>query len=190
MSTRSLIGIENPDGTIEAIYCHFDGYPENHGPILAGHYTTEEQVRKLIALGDLSSLDISPERPEGHSCARPVSGFCVAYGRDCGETETGSCTYANREAYLKADRWQEYEYLFSGGKWLVHLDDWKPLAPEFPSGDDRVGTMSEAEIMALFEWLDFKEQHGHPLTMCIDFQVLVKRAVGNVSYGVTPDTTE
>ena len=29
MSTRSLIGYEKEDGTIEFVYCHCDGYPEH-----------------------------------------------------------------------------------------------------------------------------------------------------------------
>jgi len=34
MSTRSNIGIVNGDGSVKAIYCHFDGYPAYVGRIL------------------------------------------------------------------------------------------------------------------------------------------------------------
>lgn len=33
MATRSRIGIENQDGTVTSVYCHWDGYPENNGRI-------------------------------------------------------------------------------------------------------------------------------------------------------------
>lgn len=86
MSTRSMIFKENQDGTFTGIYCHFDGYPEHNGRILRNFYATEEQVDKLIALGDISSLDESPESPpEGHTFGNPVKGFVVAYHRDRGE---------------------------------------------------------------------------------------------------------
>jgi len=55
MGTRSTIAIRNTDGTFEAIYCHWDGYLSHNGRILEENYTTEEKVRELIALGDISS---------------------------------------------------------------------------------------------------------------------------------------
>jgi len=37
MATRSNIAIENQDGTVSAIYCHFDGYIDGVGEILYEH---------------------------------------------------------------------------------------------------------------------------------------------------------
>jgi hypothetical protein len=56
MSTRSRIAIEKQDGTVDSIYCHFDGYLSNNGEKLQNHYSTKEQLEQLIALGDISSL--------------------------------------------------------------------------------------------------------------------------------------
>ena len=56
MSTNSRIGILHEDGTTETIYCHWDGYPEHHMPILTEHYNTAEKVQALLALGDISIL--------------------------------------------------------------------------------------------------------------------------------------
>ena len=39
MATRSRIAIEKENGTVESIYCHWDGYPENNGRILVENYT-------------------------------------------------------------------------------------------------------------------------------------------------------
>ena len=38
MSTRSSIAVQNPDGTVAAVYCHFDGYLEGVGFELAAGY--------------------------------------------------------------------------------------------------------------------------------------------------------
>lgn len=83
MSTRSAIIIENTDGTAEGIYCHFDGYPEHHKPILLGHYQSEEAARNLVALGDISTL--AEDIGEKHDFGRCPDHVVNAYGRDRGE---------------------------------------------------------------------------------------------------------
>ena len=62
MSTRSNIGIQNEDGSVEMVYCHWDGYLSNNGAILRKHYLTESKIRKLIAGGDMSSLEDMPSK--------------------------------------------------------------------------------------------------------------------------------
>ena len=62
MSTRSQIGIYDPQkGTLEYIFCHWDGYLKCVGQRLLGFYDTEQKVRDLLSHGDLSSLQNSPE---------------------------------------------------------------------------------------------------------------------------------
>lgn len=56
MGTRSRIAIRNANNTYLSVYCHWDGYPSHHAPILQQHYDTEEKVRALLAGGDFSSL--------------------------------------------------------------------------------------------------------------------------------------
>ena len=58
MSTNSLIGIMDNDSLLNcrAIYCHWNGYPENVGAILNGHYKDLEKVEELLKLGTLVSL--------------------------------------------------------------------------------------------------------------------------------------
>jgi hypothetical protein len=58
MSTRSRIGIKNDDGTITSIYCHSDGYLGGVGAILADCYSTDEKVRALLAVGNVSELGV------------------------------------------------------------------------------------------------------------------------------------
>jgi hypothetical protein len=56
MSTNSYIGIENQDGTVDYIYCHFDGYVAGVGTALLLAYRTPEAARALVDSGDQSSL--------------------------------------------------------------------------------------------------------------------------------------
>ena len=62
MSTRSYIAIQKPEAShlpgdlYEAVYCHFDGYPEHVGAILENNYTTRDKVQQLISRGDMSWL--------------------------------------------------------------------------------------------------------------------------------------
>ena len=116
MSTNSTIGIENLDGTIELIYCHWDGYLEHNGRILQQHYTQEHKVRELVALGDLSVLGDETGAQVDFNDRDTHGSQCVAYGRDRGETEVSSVTYANREMVAGL---QEFNYL-----WSVSLGSW------------------------------------------------------------------
>jgi hypothetical protein len=116
MATRSNIGILNSDGTVDYIYCHFDGYVEHNGKILNEHYQTESKIHRLMELGDLSVL--GPEIGEQQDFERPVKGTCLAYSRDRGETgvEARKCSYVD---YTK-EYFEEYIYLFTPGKgWEV-----------------------------------------------------------------------
>jgi hypothetical protein len=54
MSTRSLIGIENTDGTVTFAYCHFDGYPSGVGRDIVDMGRLE--ARSLIKEGDMSTV--------------------------------------------------------------------------------------------------------------------------------------
>ena len=119
MATRSHIGILNQNGTVDYIYCHFDGYLEHNGKILNEHYNTEGRVRALIELGDLSSL--APEIGEKHdfdSHTPETRNWCLVYGRDRGEDGTEAQTIPYRDYTL--EHFEEYTYLFTPGKgWEV-----------------------------------------------------------------------
>jgi hypothetical protein len=122
MSTRSNIGIQNDDGTITAIYCHFDGYPEGVGDTLRTAYTDGEKVKALIALGNISSLaeNVAPPPGVNHSFDNRANSVTTAYMRDRGETGQEARTFANESDYHAQAResWAEYAYLWRDGKWL------------------------------------------------------------------------
>lgn len=120
MSTRSFIGKQHDDGIV-AVYCHYDGYPDGVGQMLAKHYQHEKKIDTLLSLGDMSSLAESIDCPEGHSFATPVDGYTVFYGRDRGDKNMGAKKYYSEAQYKRAARqfWVNFVYLYKGGQWEV-----------------------------------------------------------------------
>ena len=72
MSTNAAIGIKMADGSVRAVRLNWDGYVGHAGAILGGWYKTADQVEALLALGELSEINETPET-------------CVAYHRDMRE---------------------------------------------------------------------------------------------------------
>ena len=56
MATRSAIGYRKLDGSVRAVFCHWDGYPSHQLPILEKHYSGIRKVQALIKPGSMSSL--------------------------------------------------------------------------------------------------------------------------------------
>ena len=135
MATRGNIGIVNEDGSITAIYVHFDSYPEYVGKILLNHYTTSDIVNGLMDLGDLSILSENMNPTGPHSFNNPQKGVCLAYGRDRGEQNVDSVKYEDLGQYedMAADTLAEYQYLFKDGKWMyrcTYKGGWNELTAE------------------------------------------------------------
>ena len=118
MSTRSLIAIENVDGTIKSIHCHSDGYPEHNGKILLNHYNQRDLVNRLIALGNLSYLDERIDPSGEHSFYSQEKGVTIAYHRDrCDIWENMKpIKFESLDAFLTSDFGRQdavYVYLFT-----------------------------------------------------------------------------
>lgn len=106
MATRSRIAIENENGKVQSIYCHYDGYPSHNGEILNGNYVDVDTVKELIGLGDISILAENVTETQ-------------AYGRDRGESGTEAMEHSNRNEF-KSIEYGEYAYLFNTkGQWEV-----------------------------------------------------------------------
>ena len=121
MATRSTIALEFADGTVEQIYCHWDGYLEHNGQILLQHYKDPFKVRDLIDGGSVSSLAPSVDKPEGHSFDKSVDGYTVFYARDRGEdlVKNKFKDYADYRANAQGE---EYNYILRrDGKWYVEF---------------------------------------------------------------------
>lgn len=119
MATNSHIGIINTDGSVDIIYCHWDGYPSHHAPILLNHYNTIDKVQELVQLGDISSLEqnISPNT-DTHSFDKPEPNVVVAYHRDRGEDWNGVKPrhYTDKKELIDANCLFGDVYLFDSNK--------------------------------------------------------------------------
>jgi hypothetical protein len=87
MSTRSYIGLKQSDGVV-AIYCHSDGCPSYVGSLLLENYNTEDRIKELLELGDLSCLGkLIGDKHDFDDRSDEHSDWCVAYGRDRDEED-------------------------------------------------------------------------------------------------------
>ena len=119
MATRSMIGILEDDGTVTAIYCHWDGYPENNGLLLMKHWNDAYLIDHLMGLGNLSSL--GREIGERQDFDQPTDrNWCLAYGRDRDEPDQNATSYASRDDYISnaaSDHCADYIYLWEKDLW-------------------------------------------------------------------------
>jgi hypothetical protein len=126
MSTRSLIGYENDDGTVTFVYCHADGFVEYVGATLAQHYQVAAQIAALLTLGDLSSLGAA--LGERHDFYVRPDNVCTFYGRDRGEADVAAKTLPDAAMFWACGgQWDaEFLYLYQDGAWWVQPDDGTP----------------------------------------------------------------
>ena len=112
MATRSTIALEFADGTVQQVYCHWDGYLEHNGKILFNHYVDPYKTRDLIDMGDISSLcNTTEETKQG------------AYHFWRGE-ELRVAKFNDFQDYLAHHQYEEYEYILrKDGNWYVKCHD-------------------------------------------------------------------
>ena len=95
MSTTSTIAMKNEDGTYISIYCHLDGCPSHHLPILEKNYSEPKDVERLLSYGDMSVLAERCEGSPNNSFDNSDGNTCIYYGRDRGEEDTDPKIYHN-----------------------------------------------------------------------------------------------
>jgi len=112
MATRSTIAMEFADGTVQQIYCHWDGYLEHNGKILFNHYVDPYKTRELIDMGGISSLcNTIEETKQG------------AY-HFCRGEELRVEKFNDFQDYLAHHQYEEYEYILrKDGHWYVQAHD-------------------------------------------------------------------
>lgn len=132
MGTRSRIGVMHGD-KVKSVYCHWDGYLEHNGRILAESYDSA-RANNLVALGDLSSLrpDIGEKHPfSPHDLPEDMrnmtigefnakfENMCTFYGRDRGETGTEFKVAHTFEEFLEQcdNCGAEFYYVMKDGVW-------------------------------------------------------------------------
>jgi hypothetical protein len=122
MGTRSTIALEYADGTVEQVYCHWDGYLEHNGQILLKHYSNPFILRDLIDLGDVSSLKptIGTKHAFSHFELRAeevaeykvlTENMTTFYGRDRGEDGVSAKKFKDYEDYVANHQYEEYDYI-------------------------------------------------------------------------------
>ena len=134
MATRSTIALEYADGTVEQVYCHWDGYLDHNGQILFEHYKDPFKLQRLMDLGDLSSLGPNigdkhdfdcPHKygtPEAEAWYEDKKEVCTFYGRDRGETGTNARRFKDYADYRKNAQFEEYNYILrKDGNWYVEF---------------------------------------------------------------------
>lgn len=139
MSTRSAIAVKKADGSVQGIYCHWDGYPAHNGRILQDNYTYDKTLQ-LVALGNLSFLrkELGEQHPFDRHFEQPeldlYEDWCMFYGRDRGEPQQESHTFKTVGEFVDHYRnsWCEYFYFIDkDGQWWVsdrdNSYDFQPL---------------------------------------------------------------
>ena len=124
MGTHSIIAI-GTNGKYESIYCHWDGYPEKPGVgwILNKHYKTTKKVKKLIGLGNLSSLgrNIGVKHNFSNYKLAKEKGYSTFYERDRGESNHKSLKHSslNDLFHYTEDSNIKYLYIYNvkSNKW-------------------------------------------------------------------------
>lgn len=113
MSTRSYI-VRKTDEGYEGVYCHWDGYPDYNGIILADCYSDEAKLADLISLGDISSLGQSIGQQ--HSFDDRPEGVTTFYGRDRGEKNIEPRHYSSLDELFNAvvQTGCEFVYIYDG----------------------------------------------------------------------------
>ena len=124
MGTRSTIALEFADGTVEQVYCHWDGYLEGNGAMLLQHYMDPFKVKKLLALGGFSSLEASVEDTKKTAYTQRGEDLSIEKFKDF-------------EDYKANHQYEEYEYILRNingiAVWFVadHSDRYVTLAEAF-----------------------------------------------------------
>jgi hypothetical protein len=110
MGTRSTIALEFADGTVEQVYCHWDGYLEHNGKILQAHYMDPFKLRDLIDLGGFSSLCPTVDVTAETAYTQRGEDLCVN-------------KYKNTDEYFDCSQQEEYDYILrnvnSTATWFV-----------------------------------------------------------------------
>ena len=122
MATRSTIALEFADGTVEQVYCHWDGYLSNNGQILLKHYSDPFKLQRLIDLGAISSL--GPEIGEKQDFDKRDTqndNWSLIYARDRGE-DLVKHKFKDFADYKANAQDEEYNYILrTDGKWYVEF---------------------------------------------------------------------
>ena len=107
------------DGSIDSIYCHYDGYPTGVGNTLYKYYSNYDVVKELMNLGDILAL-----KEKLKSDGTRNDNVTIAYHRDLREKKKIYKKKVNKDLNqfnnMLFDAWLGYIYLYDekNEKWL------------------------------------------------------------------------
>lgn len=121
MSIPASISIMNSDCSLDTIYNHWNGYPDGLGETLIDYYITEDKVRELIALGNVSYVGrkLKPTT-SNHSFYNPEGDVTVALGVTAWQPNKEAIHFDTFEDYCKSNMIQEYNYIFNRSQWYIY----------------------------------------------------------------------
>ena len=113
MGTRSFIAKEVGPDQYRTIYCQLDGYLEEVGVKLVQYFDTEEQLDRLLDMGDVYSLQakFDPDPSLPHEFGNRQKGVTVFFGRDYGE-DNCAATIMTMDELMENEPWCEFLYIF------------------------------------------------------------------------------
>ena len=122
MSTRSTIAVKQDDGSVKAIYCHYDGYPTGVGMFLTRFYNSAFEANQMIAMGNMSTIGASIGDKVDFNSFTDFGKQCVFYGRDRKEQYSEARTYASVTEWVDSigDAAENFGYIFQNGKWIAY----------------------------------------------------------------------
>lgn len=105
MSTRAMIAVRRDDAAYEAVYLHFDGYPENAGRALSDYFATCDRVDELLAKGDLRSFDGDTGAAEWYGDIEPIRRPAIKSATLADLIDLAQNQHANHLYVFANDRW-------------------------------------------------------------------------------------
>ena len=142
MSTRSIIARLNDDKSVDAIYCHRDGYLSGVGLELIQNYHLEpEALDRLIELGYLEDLNETPEK------SRPCEPPLPALHFDSLD--------ALAKHLQKTNSWVEYVYY---GEKTDGFDDMEVI-DWWVAHNHNKGTLNYFKIPSIIQAFDYIDEH-------------------------------
>jgi len=109
MATRSTIALQYADGTIDQVYCHWDGYLRGVGRDLKEGYSNPFELQKLIDGGDMSCIG-EPYTARGERIE-----------------DTRARRFSSFSDYMRNGQQEEYDYILrqvdSKAVWFVRYYD-------------------------------------------------------------------
>lgn len=112
MATRARIGVLRPDGRVESIYNHYDGYIEGGLGDALKTFTNPQDIDELIKLGNRRGL------------YKEIHGTPYDWRDKKDLYNEPSSFYNNEQEFFDDDNeYLDYKYLYKNGSWQVYGPD-------------------------------------------------------------------